>query len=348
MPAIPGRLNKQDMTLSFQNVTSNIVSVDSARILIVDDSPDNIVTLENILEDYNYQIYKAYNGQEALNMVREVEPDLILLDVMMPGMNGYEVAEVIKSNPHTRLIPIIMLTALDGQEQRLKGYEVGVDDFISKPFNIIELRLRVSNLLKLRTYVNELEHAEQIIFSLARTVEAKDKYTEGHCERLSRMSVSLGKKINLTANELVMLRRGGLLHDIGKIAIADNILQKKGPLTDEEYEIIKTHTTIGERICAPLKSLKPILPIILYHHEKIDGSGYPEGLCGDQIPLNARIMGLVDCYDALTTSRSYRPAMTREKALRIIEAETGRNKWDPELFVTFVDLVHTDPLFHQS
>ncbi|RMH62140.1 MAG: response regulator [Calditrichaeota bacterium] len=336
------------MTLSFQNVTSNIVSVDSARILIVDDSPDNIVTLENILEDYNYQIYKAYNGQEALNMVREVEPDLILLDVMMPGMNGYEVAEVIKSNPHTRLIPIIMLTALDGQEQRLKGYEVGVDDFISKPFNIIELRLRVSNLLKLRTYVNELEHAEQIIFSLARTVEAKDKYTEGHCERLSRMSVSLGKKINLTANELVMLRRGGLLHDIGKIAIADNILQKKGPLTDEEYEIIKTHTTIGERICAPLKSLKPILPIILYHHEKIDGSGYPEGLCGDQIPLNARIMGLVDCYDALTTSRSYRPAMTREKALRIIEAETGRNKWDPELFVTFVDLVHTDPLFHQS
>ncbi len=335
-------------TLNFPKLTLNSVAVDAARILIVDDSPDNIVTLETILEDYNYEIYKAYNGEEALKLVREIHPHLILLDVMMPGMNGYEVAHAIKSHTDTRLIPIIMLTALDGQEERLKGFEVGVDDFISKPFNIIELRLRVNNLLRLHTYINELEHAEQIIFSLARTVEAKDKYTEGHCERLSRMSVSLGMRLNLTPGELVVLRRGGLLHDIGKIAIADNILQKKGPLTDEEYDTIKTHTTIGERICAPLKSLKPILPIILYHHEKIDGSGYPEGLSGDAIPLNARIMGLVDCYDALTTSRSYRPAMSREKALGIIEAETERNKWDPELFEIFIDLVQEDTLFHQS
>ncbi len=329
-------------------ITQKEINVDTSKILIVDDAPDNIVTLENILEDMPYEIYKAYNGREALSMVYEVEPDLILLDVMMPVMNGFEVAEKLKSDERTRLIPIIMLTALDGQGERLRGYKAGVDDFISKPFNIIELRLRVSNLLKLRTYISELEHAEQIIFSLARTVEAKDKYTEGHCERLSRMSVSMGKKLDFLDKELVTLRRGGLLHDIGKIAIADAILQKKGPLTDEEYEIIKTHTTIGERICSPLKSLKPILPIIMYHHEKIDGSGYPAGLKGDEIPLNARIMGLVDCYDALITSRSYRPAMTREKAMRIIEAETSNGKWDPQLFEHLADLVMTDPIFSHT
>ncbi|HHM01415.1 MAG TPA: response regulator [Caldithrix abyssi] len=334
--------------LTVDLITQKAITVETSKILIVDDAPDNIVTLENILEDMPYEIYKAYNGREALSMVYEVEPDLILLDVMMPVMNGFEVAEKLKSDERTRLIPIIMLTALDGQGERLRGYKAGVDDFISKPFNIIELRLRVSNLLKLRTYISELEHAEQIIFSLARTVEAKDKYTEGHCERLSRMSVSMGKKIDLLEKELVMLRRGGLLHDIGKIAIADAILQKKGPLTDEEYEIIKTHTTIGERICSPLKSLKPILPIILYHHEKIDGSGYPAGLKDDEIPLNARIMGLVDCYDALTTSRSYRPAMTREKAMRIIEAETSNGKWDPQLFEHLADLVMTDPNFSHT
>jgi len=334
--------------LTIDLITQKVINVEASKILIVDDTPDNIVTLENILEDMPYDIYKAYNGREALSMVYEVEPDLILLDVMMPVMNGFEVAEKLKSDERTRLIPIIMLTALDGQGERLRGYKAGVDDFISKPFNIIELRLRVSNLLKLRTYISELEHAEQIIFSLARTVEAKDKYTEGHCERLSRMSVSMGKKIDFLDKELVTLRRGGLLHDIGKIAIADAILQKKGPLTDEEYEIIKTHTTIGERICSPLKSLKPILPIIMYHHEKIDGSGYPAGLKGDEIPLNARIMGLVDCYDALTTSRSYRPAMTREKAMRIIEAEPSNGKWDPQLFEHLADLVMTDPVFSHT
>jgi len=334
--------------LTIDLITQKEINVDTSKILIVDDAPDNIVTLENILEDMPYEIYKAYNGREALSMVYEVEPDLILLDVMMPVMNGFEVAEKLKSDERTRLIPIIMLTALDGQGERLRGYKAGVDDFISKPFNIIELRLRVSNLLKLRTYISELEHAEQIIFSLARTVEAKDKYTEGHCERLSRMSVSMGKKLDFLDKELVTLRRGGLLHDIGKIAIADAILQKKGPLTDEEYEIIKTHTTIGERICSPLKSLKPILPIIMYHHEKIDGSGYPAGLKGDEIPLNARIMGLVDCYDALITSRSYRPAMTREKAMRIIEAETSNGKWDPQLFEHLADLVMTDPIFSHT
>ena len=214
-----------------------------------------------------------------------------------------------------------------------------MDDFISKPFNIFELRARVRNLLKLRTYINELEHAEQIIFSLARTVEAKDKYTEGHSERLSRMSSRLGKKLNYSPDDIVILRRGGILHDIGKIAIQDAILQKQGPLTDEEFSIIKTHPEIGERFCAPLKSMKPVLPTILYHHEKYDGSGYPTGLKGENIPVHARIMGIVDCFDALTTTRSYRPAMSVEKALSIMDAETSKGKWDPVIFENFLELV---------
>lgn len=311
----------------------------NSKILIVDDTPDNIETLEQILEDFNYKIYKAYNGDEALQKIDEVEPNLVLLDVMMPGKNGYEVAKIVKQNEKTRLIPIIMLTALDGQDERLKGYQVGVDDFISKPFNIFELRARVRNLLQLHSYISELDHAEQIIFSLARTVEAKDKYTEGHSERLSKMSSNLGRKINLPEPDMTILRRGGILHDIGKIAIQDSILQKNGPLTDEEYEIIKTHPAEGERICAPLKSLKPILPVILYHHEKYDGSGYPTGLKGSDIPIHARIMGIVDCYDALTTTRSYRPSMSVDKALGIMEDETTMGKWDPYLFKKLLELV---------
>lgn len=317
----------------------DIPKPDSPRILLVDDSAENIITLEQILEDSDYEIFKAYSGDEALNQVKLVQPDLILLDVIMPGKNGYEVAKIIKENQKTRLIPIIMLTALEGKDERLKGYNSGVDDFISKPFNIFELRARVRNLLKLRTYINELDHAEQIIFTLARTVEAKDKYTEGHCERLSIMGSKLGQRINLPETDITILRHGGILHDIGKIAIQDVILQKDGPLTDEEYAIIKTHPIEGERICAPLKSLKPILPTIKHHHEKYNGSGYPQGLKGSDIPIHARIIGIVDCFDALTTNRSYRPALSVDKAIGIMDGETVKGLWDPYLFQKFTEMV---------
>lgn len=328
------------------SVLLNLINPNS-KILIVDDSLANIETLEQILEDFNYKIFRAFDGDEALKMIDKIEPNLVLLDVMMPGKNGYEVAEIVKQNKKTRLIPIIMLTALGGQDERLRGYQVGVDDFISKPFNIFELRARVRNLLKLNSYINELDHAEQIIFSLARTVEAKDKYTVGHSERLSKMSAQLGRKINLPDPDLIILRRGGILHDIGKIAIQDSILQKKGPLTDEEYEIIKTHPAEGERICTPLKSLKPILATILFHHEKYDGSGYPNGLKGNDTPIHARIMGIVDCYDALTTTRSYRPSMSKETAIDIMENETSQGKWDPYLFQKLLELIDDKELVEQ-
>lgn len=310
-----------------------------SKVLVVDDSVENIEIIEYILADLEYDIYKALNGQEALEKIDKVEPDIILLDVVMPGMSGFEVAKHVKNNKNTRLIPIIMITALDRREDRLKGLAAGVDDFITKPVNVFELRARINNLLKLREYINELENAEQVIFSLARAVEAKDKYTEGHCGRLSSLADNLGRKLKLSENDLTVLKRGGILHDIGKISIDDSILLKAGPLTSAEFDIIKTHPEVGETICAPLKTLKPVLPTIRYHHEKYNGSGYPEGLKGKQIPIHARIIGIVDCYDALTSARPYRPALKKEESLKIMIDETKQGLWDPKIMDTFFRII---------
>jgi len=312
-----------------------------SRILIVDDSTDNIRLVTEILnrQEEKYEVYSASDGLEAIEYIKMQQPDLIMLDVVMPGMDGFEVCKIIKSNEQTRLIPIVMITALDSQQDRLRGLDAGVDDFVSKPFNVYELLARVKNLLKLRSYINELEHAEQVIFSLARAVEAKDEYTEGHCERLSILAEEMGKELDLSDKDLQILRRGGILHDIGKIAIDDAILLKPGRLTEEEFEIIKEHPVIGENICKPLKTLQPVLPIIRYHQERYNGSGYPEGLEGDGIPIHARIIGIVDCYDALTTDRTYRKALSEDDAIKIMVKETSDGLWDPKLFDILLDLL---------
>ncbi len=312
---------------------------EASSILVVDDQPDNIDTIRDILADPKYRIFSASNGKEAIEFLERETPDLILLDALMPVMDGFETARVIKSNPQTKLIPIIMITALDSPQDRVKGLESGVDDFISRPFNIFELKARINNLLRLRESLNELENAEQVIFSLARAVEAKDRYTEGHCNRLANLAESMGKFLQLPEYELKILKRGGILHDIGKIAIRDSILLKPGKLTYEEFEIIKKHPQIGVEICSPLKTLRPVLPVILYHHERFDGSGYPEGLKGHDIPLHARIVGLVDCFDSITTKRPYRQPLSYSDALEFCEQEMRRGLWDPELFKAFKSLV---------
>jgi putative two-component system response regulator len=299
-----------------------------SKILVVDDAVENIKLVTEILN----RPKNAGDGYEALEKVKKFNPDLIMLDVVMPGIDGFEVCRILKEDEKTRLIPIVMITALDSQQDRLRGLESGVDDFISKPFNVYELLARVKNLLKLRSYISELEHAEQVIFSLARAVEAKDNYTEGHCERLSILAQFVGSELQLADEDLLVLKRGGILHDIGKIAIDDSILLKPGPLTSEEFEIIKTHPEIGENICRPLKTLKPVLPIIRFHQERCNGSGYPEGLAKHEIPIHARIIGLVDCYDALTTDRTYRKALPSAFALQIMNKETDAGLWDPDLF----------------
>jgi putative two-component system response regulator len=245
-----------------------------------------------------------------------------------------------KSKPETRLIPVILLTSLNSDADRIHGIMCGADDFLNKPVNKHELLARAHSLLRLKHFTDELDNAEHVLFSLALSIEAKDPYTEGHCDRLSKYSVALGEKLGLSEELRVALRRGGLVHDIGKLAVPESILLKPGALTPEERKIMEKHTIDGERICTPLRSFRHVLPIIRHHHEKWDGSGYPDGLKGEQIPLTARILQVTDIYDALTTDRPYRKALAQGKAFAILHEEVKRGWWDGAILEEFEAVVH--------
>ena len=300
-------------------------------ILIADDIEANRELLTEILSTNRYRIVQAEDGEQAMQLLEEGEVDLALLDVMMPGRSGFAVCRALKSNPDTRLIPVVMVTSLSASEDRVQGIESGADDFLNKPVNKEELLARVRSLLKLKQFTDELEHAENVLFALALSIEAKDPYTDGHCDRLSESSEALAKRLSLSEEKLIALRRGGIIHDIGKVAVPDQILLKPGPLTPEERKVMQQHTIVGAGICSPLKSFRSVLPIIRHHHEKIDGSGYPDGLKGDAVPLTARILQTVDIYDALTTDRPYRKAMTPDRALALMREEVKRGWWDGAL-----------------
>jgi len=207
------------------------------------------------------------------------------------------------------------------------------------PQDRAELFARVRSLLSLKAHTDELERAESVLYALARSIEGKDPYTEGHCERLAEFSARLGARVGLPEEQLTALRRAGTVHDIGKVAVPDAILLKPGPLTAEEQVIMRQHPVVGERICAPLKSFRLVLPIIRHHHERLDGSGYPDGLKCDAIPLTARVLQLVDVYDALTTERPYKCAISVPEALAMMEDEVRKGWWDRDLFAEFLQLV---------
>ena len=300
-------------------------------LLIADDIEANRELLTEILSTDRYRIVQAEDGEQAMQLLEEGEIDLALLDVMMPGRSGFAVCRALKSNPDTRLIPVVMLTSLSASEDRVQGIESGADDFLNKPVNKEELLARVRSLLKLKQFTDELEHAENVLFALALSIEAKDPYTDGHCDRLSESSEALAKRLSLSEEELIALRRGGIIHDIGKVAVPDQILLKPGPLTPEERKVMQQHTIVGAGICSPIKSFRSVVPIIRHHHEKIDGSGYPDGLKGDAVPLTARILQTVDIYDALTTDRPYRKAMAPDRAFALMREEVKRGWWDGAL-----------------
>jgi putative two-component system response regulator len=236
-------------------------------------------------------------------------------------------------------VPVILVTGLCAASDRIQGIVSGADGFLNKPVNPHEVRARVKSLLRLKSYIDELENAEIVLTSLANSIEAKDPYTHGHCERLSNYSVALGKKVGLSDELCVALRKGGIVHDIGKVAVPERILLKPARLTPDEWYIMKQHPAVGERICAPLRSFRTVLPIIRHHHEKLDGTGYPDGLKGDEIPLTARILQTVDIYDALTTDRPYRSALPIEEALETMRGEAKRGWWDCALIDEFESLV---------
>ena len=316
----------------------------AGRVLVVDDVEGNARLAASVLEPEGYVVSWISSGQAALAHIDRDEPDLILLDVMMPGLDGFETCRQLKSRAATRLIPVVLITALRQSQDRIRGIEAGADDFISKPFNPHELRARVRSLVRIKHYTDDLESADAMIFSLAMTIEARDLMTDGHCQRLAGYAAALGERIGLGDAELAALRRGGFLHDIGKIGIPDAVLLKCGPLSADEYSLMQTHAVIGDRLCGELRSLRGVRPIIRSHHERLDGSGYPDGLRGEAIPLLAQIMGIVDVYDAMTTTRPYRqpttPAAACDELLR--EAERGRHR--PDLVDAFVSLVRGDDL----
>ena len=307
-----------------------------ARVLVVDDNPMNVELVADNLEQEGYAVERASSGEEALRKVDAASFDLVLLDVMMPGLTGYQVCERLKRDQKTRLLPVVMLTALDKREDKIRGIAAGADDFINKPFDRAELLIRVKSCIRTKRLTDDLETAESILVALGNAIDAKDTYTEGHAERVAHYSVAIGKQLGLPYEALRRLRLGGVLHDIGKIGVPEAILNKPGPLTTDEFAVMKKHPEIGERICAPLKSLREMLPAIRSHHERPNGSGYPDGLAGDEIPVEARIVCLADVYDALATTRSYKRAFTRERCIAILRDDTAKGLFDPLVVEAFV------------
>lgn len=326
----------------------DVATKTNSHILVVDDHESVLMLLKDCLEEENYAVETARDGEEALAKISKKAPDLVIVDMMMPKMNGYELSKALKSNRDTRLIPVIMLTGLYDFDAKIKAIDIGVDDFLGKPFNRTELITRVRSLIKTKYFTDQLENAETVIFSLARAVEARDEYTEGHCDRLANYGRMLAERIGMTTEEIEIIIRGGILHDVGKIAISDAILLKPGRLTHDEYEIMKTHPTEGEKICSPLKTLQPVLPCIRHHQERWDGSGYPDKLKGEEIPLVARIVATVDLYDALTTDRPYRKALDRRITFDTMTKETQMNLWDERLIKEMMELVVEKNLDNQG
>lgn len=329
------------MVKARRSLVSTRYQSSTPRVLVVDDVAGNVILAKALLERENVAVITASNGAEAIEAVARERPDLVLLDVMMPGLDGFETCRRLKAEPDTRLLPVVLLTALGRIEDRIEGLNAGADDFLTKPFHPSELRARVRSLVRIKQYTDELDTADSVIMALALTIEARDSSTNGHCQRLAAYATALGERLGLNADELAALERGGFLHDIGKVGVPDAILLKPGRLTEAEFDVMKAHTLIGDSLCGELRTLHPVRPIVRGHHERLDGSGYPDGLSGDAIPLVAQVMGVVDVFDALTTARPYKAAFSAERACEELLREADRGWRRGDLVETFIEMLHS-------
>ncbi len=309
-----------------------------SRVLVADDTESIRALYRKLLTSDGHEVIDVPDGAAALTAVHESHPDVILLDVTMPRMDGLEVCRRLKSDPATRLTPVVLVTGLSDLQDRIKGIEAGADEFLSKPVHPMELRARVGSLTRMKHLVDALDSAEAAFMTLALTIEARDPMTNGHCERLARHAVMLGKTLGLGEADLQALHRGGYLHDVGKVGVPDAVLLKPGPLTPAEFELMQKHPDIGDSLCAPLQSLRAVRPIIRCHHERLDGSGYPQGLRGDEVPLLAQIVAIADVFDALTSHRPYRPALSAEEAARHLHGEAAHARFSRDHVEAFLSV----------
>lgn len=313
---------------------------ESQRILLVDDHPVVRASMARMLARFGFDVLQAHDGPSALIACRTLLPDLVILDVQMPGHDGFQVCRSIKDDPASALVPVMLVTAIDTPDYRLRGAEAGADDFFTKPVATPELVARARTAMRQKHITDGMEASEAVLFTLARIVEGRDADTEGHCNRLSVLGERLGARLGLPRQSQIALRRAGVIHDIGKVVVPDAVLLKRGPLNDDEWTVMRRHAIEGERICSPLQSFRDVLPIIRHHHERLDGTGYPDGLKGDEIPITARVLQIVDVFDALSMSRPYKAALTPGAALGVMEEEVRRGWWDPAVFAEFTKMVN--------
>lgn len=307
-------------------------------ILIIDEVDLSRRLLKAMLKAAPYHILEAKRPSDGMAILDREKVDLVVIDQVMAEMTGTEFCQLLKNDRRTQLVPVMVITSVQGVENEVAGFESGADEFLVKPLQPALVRTRIRSMLRKKALIDSLEEAETILFALAQSVEHRDRYTGLHCERLATYSIALAQALGLSRREQLALYRGGYLHDIGKISIPDAILFKRGLLTSEEWQIMRLHTIRGEEMCRPMKTLAPVLPIIRSHHERWDGSGYPDGLRGEDIPLLARILQVTDIYDALTTARPYKPAFAHRHAIELMLEEARRGWRDPELVPLFAEV----------
>jgi len=311
----------------------------SASILVVDDDEISARFLKRLLTREGHHVSIVHSADAVLPACAAGTPDLVLLDLVAPRGHGFEICRRLKEQLSTRLVPVVIVTAQSERHDRLQGIQAGADDFLGKPFDPLELHARIQSLVRLKRYTDELESAESVILGMGATIEARDPTTPGHCQRLAAYATRLGRALGLDEADLAALERGGFLHDIGKIAVPDRVLLKDGKLDSQESRVMREHPIVGDAICTGLRSLQKVRPIVRHHHERLDGSGYPDGLKNAQVPLLAQIIGIVDVFDALTTDRPYHAAVPPDEALGVVADEASKGWRDRSLVDAFSDVV---------
>lgn len=305
------------------------------RVFAVDDDPNALEILERHATSHGFRFYSVDDPKEAIPAAVSVMPDVILTDAMMPDISGYDLCQQIREVSELCLVPVVMITSLDGRDDYVRALDAGAQDFLTKPVNRIEFGARIRSLARVRRLTESLDAADRVLDSLALCAEARDQTTGEHCQRLAHDGRAFGEFLGLDRPDIQALDRAGYLHDIGKVAIPDCVLQKQGPLTPAEWDIMRSHSARGADLIAPLATMRRVLPIVRHHHERWDGKGYPDGLAGDAIPRLARIFQPLDAWDALTHERPYKPALTPAESMALLERETTEGRWDPRIFSAF-------------